>query len=390
MSEEKQNITRIVQNNKEYILIGTAHVSKHSADQVKEIIEQEQPDAVCVELDEQRYRSIQDGSKWKDMDIFKVIKEKKATLLLMNLAISSFQKRIAKQFNIEAGQEMIQGIKSAEEVGASLVLADRNIQITFSRVWAGVGFKGKMMLLTQVMTGIFSNETITEEELEKMKSQDSIDSILREFTEYFPRLKKPLIDERDQYLAEKIKQAPGKKIIAVLGAAHVPGITKELEKEHDLDDLNRVPAKSKLPKIIGWSIPVLIVSIILATFWLNPEAGWQQMQRWLVWNGTFSALGVIVGLGHPLAVLTALIAAPITSLNPLMAAGWFAGFVQAYVKRPQVSDFEQLSEDVYTVKGFWRNKVTRILLIIVLANLGSTLGTIIAGTDVVRLFMNNL
>ncbi|MCZ0704355.1 pheromone shutdown-related protein TraB [Natronobacillus azotifigens] len=390
MSEEKQNITRIVQNNKEYILIGTAHVSKHSADLVKDIIEQEQPDAVCVELDEQRYRSIQDGSKWKDMDIFKVIKEKKATLLLMNLAISSFQKRIAKQFNIEAGQEMIQGIKSAEEVGASLVLADRNIQITFSRVWAGVGFKGKMMLLTQVMTGIFSNETITEEELEKMKSQDSIDSILREFTEYFPRLKKPLIDERDQYLAEKIKQAPGKKIIAVLGAAHVPGITKELEKEHDLDDLNRVPAKSKLPKIIGWSIPVLIVSIILATFWLNPEAGWQQMQRWLVWNGTFSALGVIVGLGHPLAVLTALLAAPITSLNPLMAAGWFAGFVQAYVKRPQVSDFEQLSEDVYTVKGFWRNKVTRILLIIVLANLGSTLGTIIAGTDVVRLFMNNL
>lgn len=228
MSEE--NITRIHMYDKEFILIGTAHISKNSAEQVKEVIEREQPDSVCIELDKGRYESITEGNKWKDTDIFKVIKEKKATLLLMNLAISSFQNRMAKQFGIKAGQEMIQGIESAKETGAKLVLADRNIQITFSRIWRGLGFKGKAMLLSQVFAGIFSNETITEEELEKMKNQDSIDSILNDFTEVFPQLKVPLIDERDQYLAEKIKNAPGEKIVAVLGAAHVPGIKREIEK----------------------------------------------------------------------------------------------------------------------------------------------------------------
>src|SRR4051794_27141499 len=163
MSEDNQNVTRISLDGKEFVLIGTAHVSKHSAQQVKEVIEQERPDAVCIELDEQRYQSITDGNKWQETDIFKVIKQKKASLLLMNLAISSFQKRVAKQFGINAGQEMIQGIESAKEVGAELVLADRNIQITFARIWGNIGLKGKAMLLTQVVYSIFSRETITEE-----------------------------------------------------------------------------------------------------------------------------------------------------------------------------------------------------------------------------------
>lgn len=386
----EENITRIEQDGKEFVLIGTAHVSKNSAEQVKDVIDREQPDSVCIELDKQRYQSIIDGNSWKETDIFKVIKEKKASLLLMNLAISSFQKRMAKQFGIEAGQEMIQGIESAKETGAELVLADRNIQITFARIWSGVGFKGKMMLLTQVIAGIFTKESITEEDLEKMKSQDSINAVLSEFTESFPKLKTPLIDERDQYLAEKIKNAPGKKVVAVLGAAHIPGIKEEIKKEHNLKLLNEVPPKSKIPKIIGWSIPVLIIAVIAYTFIANPDAGQQQILSWLLWNGGFSALGVVIGLGHPLAIITAFVAAPITSLNPLIAAGWFAGFVQAFVKRPQVSDFENLTEDVFSVKGFWRNKVTRVLLIVVLANLGSTLGTIIGGTDVIRLFIENL
>ncbi|WP_163969336.1 TraB/GumN family protein [Oceanobacillus halotolerans] len=388
MSEE--NITRIHLNGKEYILIGTAHVSKHSTQQVKEVIETENPDAVCVELDEQRYQSIQEGSKWQDMDIFKVIKEKKSTLLLMNIAISSFQKRMAKQLGINPGQEMIQGIESAKETNAELVLADRNIQTTFSRIWRGLGLKGKMMLLMQVVGGIFTNEKISEEELEKMKSKDMIDSILQEFTEYFPELKRPLIDERDQYLSQKIKNAPGEKVVAVLGAAHVPGITKEIQKDHDLKRLTKVPPKSKAPKIIGWAIPILIISIIAYTFYANPSAGLDQTIRWLLWNGSFSALGTALAFGHPLAVITAFFAAPLTSLNPLLAAGWFAGIVQAYVKKPNVRDFEMLSEDSHTVKGFWRNKVTRILLIVILANIGSGIGTFVGGADVVRLFFENI
>ena len=388
MSED--NITRLQIKDKEIILIGTAHVSKASAEQVKEVIEMEQPDAVCVELDAERYQSIQDGNKWKDMDIFKVIKEKKAALLLINLAISSFQKRMAKQFGIEAGQEMIQGIESAKEAGAELVLADRNIQVTFSRIWGSIGLKGKSMLLMQIIAGIFSSESISEEELEEIKQQDTINAMLQEFTDHFPRLKKPLIDERDQYLAQKIKTAPGDKVVAVLGAAHVSGIQKEIQKDHDLKQLTTKPPKSITPKIIGWAIPILIIGIIVYTFVANPAAGWQQMISWILWNGSLSAIGTIIALGHPLAILTAFIAAPFTSLNPLLSAGLFAGFIQAYFWRPTVRDFEDLSEDVFSVKGFWHNKATRILLVIVFSNLGSVLGTFAGGVDVIHLFFRNL
>src|SRR5699024_8404808 len=199
---------------------------------------------------------------------------------------------------------------------------------------------------------------------EKMKSRDMIDSLLAEFSNNFPRLKKRLIDERDQYLAEKIKRAPGKKIVAVLGAAHVPGITTEIRKDHDLQRLTKIPPKSKMPKIIGWPIPIIILDIIAHTFFSHASAGYQQTMSWIIWNVSFSAIGAAAAFGHPLSIVTAFIAAPITSLNPLLAAGWFAGFVQAYIRRPNVRDFETLSEDVYTAKGFWNNKVTRILLII--------------------------
>lgn len=383
-------ITRLYVNNKEIILIGTAHVSKTSAEQVKQLIEAEQPDSVCVELDEQRYQSIVEGNKWKDMDIFRVIKEKKAALLLINLAVSSFQKRMAKQFGINAGQEMIQGIESAKDVGAELVLADRDIQITFSRIWSAVGFKGRALLLTQILASIFSNETITEEELEKMKQKDTIDAMLQEFTEHFPALKRPLIDERDQYLSEKIKNAPGNKVVAVLGAAHVPGIKKEIEKEHDLNKLTEKPPKSNWPKVIGWGIPIFIIALIAYTFFTNPVAGWQQLTSWVLWNGSLAAIGTIAALGHPLAVLTAFVAAPFTSLNPFLAAGFFAGFVQAVMNKPKVRDFENLSEDVFSVKGFWKNKATRVLLVVVMANIGSSLGTFLGGADVIRLFIQNL
>ncbi|WJE16678.1 TraB/GumN family protein [Halobacillus sp. ACCC02827] len=390
MSIMEENITRIHIGEKEFILIGTAHVSKQSAEQVKEVIEAERPDSVCVELDEQRFESIRDGDRWKNTDIFEVIKSKKASLLLVNLAISSFQKKMAKQFGIQAGQEMIQGIESAEKTGAELVLADRNIQITFARIWGNIGFKGKAKLLLSIIYGIFSKEEISEEELEKLKTQDMLDGMLQDMTDSFPTLKKPLIDERDQYLSHSIKHAPGNKVVAVLGAAHVPGIKEEIHKEHDLKKLTERPKKSKAPKIIGWTIPLLILSVIVYTFFSNPAAGTQQTISWILWNGSFSALGTAVALAHPLAVVTAFIMAPITSLNPLIAAGWFAGIVQAYFRRPNVGDFDTLSDDVTSVKGFWNNKVTRILLVVVLANLGSSLGTFIGGADVIRLFIRNL
>lgn len=386
----EENITRMNIGGKEIVLIGTAHVSKESAKQVKEVIEEEQPNSVCIELDRQRYQSVTDKNRWQKMDIFKIIKEKKTTVLLVNLVISSFQNRLAKQFGIKPGQEMIQGIDSAKDIGAKLVLADRNIQTTFSRVWHGIGLKGKLSLMVQILFSIFNDESISEEELEKMKSQDTLNAMLQDFTEHFPRLKKPLIDERDQYLSQKIKEAPGDKVVAVLGAAHVPGIKREIHKEHDLKELSKVPKKSKAPGKIAWAIPILIIGIILYTFYMNFSAGVSQIISWIIWNGGFSALGAIIALGHPLTILTAIVVAPLSSLNPLLAAGWFAGITEAYLRRPSVADFERLSEDAVSVKGFWKNKVTRILLVVTLTNLGSTLGTVIGGAEVIRVFIRTI
>ncbi|WP_078555251.1 TraB/GumN family protein [Bacillus alkalicellulosilyticus] len=385
MSE--QNITRISLDGKEIILIGTAHVSRQSAEQVKQVIEAEKPDSVCIELDEQRYKAITDGNRWKDMDIFNVIKEKKATLLLMNLVISSFQKRVAKQFDIKPGQEMIQGIESAEAVGAELVLADRNIQITFARIWNGIGVWGKAKLMYELIFSIFNKEEISEEELEKMKSQDMLNSMLEDITVSFPRLKTPLIDERDQYLSQKIKEAPGNKVVAVLGAAHVPGIKEEIKKEHDLEAISTIPKKSIAPTLLAWIIPILILGIIGYTFYANPSVGVNLSLSWILWNGAFAALGALIAFGHPVSIIVAFVVAPFSSLYPLLAAGWFAGIMEAYIRRPKVADFEKLADDVYTVKGFWSNQVTRILLVVVLTNIGSTLGTIIGGADVVRRFI---
>ncbi|MDO9573806.1 MAG: TraB/GumN family protein, partial [Candidatus Contubernalis sp.] len=307
-----------------------------------------------------------------------------------NLVISSFQKRLAKQFGIKPGQEMIQGIESAKEIGAKLVLADRNIQVTFSRIWHGIGLWGKVKLMFSIIFSIFNDESFSEEELEKIKSQDMLNAMLNDFTEFFPKLKTPLIDERDQYLAQKIKEAPGNKVVVVLGAAHVPGIKEEIKSEHDLAALSKLPPKSQAPKIIAWAIPLIILAIIGYTFYTNPSAGINQTVSWVLWNGSFSAIGAAIAFGHPLTIFTAFIVAPLSSLNPLMAAGWFAGIVQAYISRPSVEAFESLSEDVFTVKGFWTNKVTRILLTVALTNLGSTLGTIIGGADVIRLFIENI
>ncbi|MFW5719219.1 MAG: TraB/GumN family protein [Halanaerobium sp.] len=383
---EEDNIQRLEFDGKEIILIPTAHISKKSAEQVKEVIETEEPDSVCVELDQQRYESIDNEDKWSEMNIFQVIKEKKSLLLLVNLIISSFQSRMAEKLGINAGEEMRQGIKSAKEIGAELVLADRNIQITFQRVWRGLGLWEKMKLIFQIISMLFVDEEITEEEMDQLKSGDALNIMLAEMGKSFPGIKKYLLDERDQYLANKIKNAPGDKIIAVLGAAHVPGVKKEIYKEQNLAKITKLPPKPKWGKLFSWGIPAVIMVIIISSFINNVSTGVEVTKAWFIWNGSLSALGVILGRGHILTVLTAFIVAPLSSLNPTLAAGWFAGLAEAYLKKPQVKDFQKLSEGI-TIKEIYTNKVTHILLIVILANLGSVIGTAVGGASVIRTFL---
>ncbi len=382
------NVHHIKIDDRQIILIGTAHVSRKSVDEVKEVIEAEKPDTVCVELCDARYQSIIDTEKWKNTDIVKIIKEGKALLLLAKLMLSSYQRKLAKQFGMQPGQEMIQGIKSAEEIGAELCLADRDIQVTMLRLWRKLGFWGKLKLFFNFMLSTLVSEEISEEELEKMKSQDMLSAALEELSHSFPQLKSIVIDERDRFLAQKIKTAPGNKIVAVLGAGHIPGIKKELVNDNDLTELSKILPPSKMTRIIAWAIPILIITIIASTFSVDRATGVEQMISWILWNGSLGVLGAVLAFAHPLAILTAFVAAPISSLSPLLAAGWFAGLTEAIVRKPNVNDFENLAEDIHTLRGFWRNKVTHILLVVVFANLGSTIGTIIGGADVISKFIS--
>ncbi|WP_432407878.1 TraB/GumN family protein [Wukongibacter sp. M2B1] len=386
----KGNVHEIDIDDRKIILVGTAHVSKHSVDEVKEIIEREQPDTVCVELCKSRYDSIYDKDRWANMDIVKIVKDGKALLFLINLILSAYQKKMSKQLGVQPGQEMIQGIESAKEVDAELVLADRNIDITFKRILASISLWDKIKLLFQLIYSIFKDEKITEEDLDKIKSEDMLDSALKEMSESMPKLKVPLVDERDRYLAQKIKEAPGDKIVAILGAAHVPGIKEEIKNDNDLEKLTKVPDKSKKMKIISWTIPVAIILFIASTFTINKDMGTQQIMSWILWNGSLSAIGAVLALAHPLSIVTAFLAAPISSLNPLLAAGWFAGLAEVLIRKPSVKEFQNLTDDILSLKGFWRNKVTRTLLVVVLVNLGSVLGTMISGTDIVRMFIHSL
>ena len=389
MLKNNENIHMLKKDGKEILLVGTAHVSKESAREVKELIEQEKPDSVCVELCLARYNSINNPSKWKNMDIITIIKQKKALLLLANLILSSFQKRLAQQLGINPGQEMIQAISSAKEINAHLVLADRDIQVTFTRVWKKLNLWGKIRILFMLIFSMFNKEKISEEEIERLKSEDILTAALSELARSFPRLKNTLIDERDQYLAEKIKLAPGNKVIAIVGAGHIPGIKKEIDKEHDLITLIKIPSTSNYIKVLVWGIPLAIIAIIASTFTYSHPAGFEQITQWFLWNGSLSALGALIAMAHPLSILTAFVAAPFSSLNPLLAAGWFAGIAEALIRRPRVEDFEQLG-DITTLKDFFYNRVTKILLIVALANLGSMAGTFIGGAKVIQLFINTI
>ncbi len=383
-----ENVHHLEMDGRQIILIGTAHISLKSADQVRTVIEAERPDTVCIELCQSRYSNIADTNRWKNTNITQIIKDGQALLLLVNLILSSYQKRLAQQFNIKPGQEMMQGIASAQEIGAELCLADRDIQTTMMRLWRSINLWGKMKLFFQLLISMFINEEISEEELENMKSSDMLTAALEELSRSFPHIKSILIDERDQYLAQKIKEAPGEKVVAVLGAGHIPGIKMELSKEHDLEKLSQVRPVSKVTKMVAWAIPVLILILIVSTFSVDRAAGIDQVAAWIIWNGSLAALGALLSWAHPLSIITAFVVSPISSLNPLLAAGWFAGLVEAIIRKPKVQDFENIAEDITSIKGFWSNKVTHILLLVALANLGSSLGAVLGGLEVIRHFIN--
>ena len=383
---DNEMVHHLEADGKQVILLGTAHVSAESADLVETVIRGESPDTVAVELCPSRYESIRQRTRWQNMDIVKVIREKKAFLLLANLMLASFQKRIASRLDIRPGEEMIRALDAGEAVGADIHLADRDIRITLARVWRSMGFWKKVKLIFQLVLSFGEADEISQEDVERMKQQDVLESLLEEIGQSLPELRSVLIDERDRYLAEKIRTAPGQRIVAVVGAGHVPGIKRYWKEPIAIAELETLPPKGRVAGVLKWLLPLMILVLIgVGFFYGGSQTGAGMMVWWVAANGILAGIGALAALAHPLTVVSSVLAAPLTSLNPMIAAGWVSGLVEAFTRKPKVIDFESLPEDIQSIRGFWRNKITRILLVVVFTNLGSSIGTFVAIPMMVKL-----
>ncbi|HSC88288.1 MAG TPA: TraB/GumN family protein [Polyangiaceae bacterium] len=380
------HVTRLVHGDKEIFLIGTAHVSRKSVEEVERVIHELRPDTVCVELDEQRFRMLEDDRSWKKLDIFQVIRQKRVLFLLSSLALSAYQKRLGDKLGVRPGAELLAGVHAARAVGAELVLADRDVQATLKRTWANLSFWDKAQISSGLMAVPFSMDEIDEERIEELKDQDTIGEMMHEVAKQFPRVKEPLIDERDAYLMSSIQEAPGRRIVGVVGAAHVAGMVARLGQPADRLELSKLPPPSKLAAVLGWLIPALVIGSFYFGFRNQSWQGLEQMLfAWILPTGLLSAIFTVAALGHPLTVLTAFIAAPITTLHPALGAGMVTGLLEAYLRKPTVEDCEGIQAAFSSLRGLYQNSATRVLLVFVGSTIGAALGAWIGASWVISL-----
>lgn len=388
---DSQTQVRLSLAGREIILVGTAHVSEASVREVSDSIEAEKPDTVAIELDEKRLKSLEDPESWRNMDIVKVLREKNGFLMLSNIVLSSFQKRMGLDTGVRPGEEMLAAINKAKELGIATSMVDRPITVTLRRAWAKNSFWGKCNLLALLVSSAFSKEEVEADQIEKLKNRSEMDSMMEELSKELPVIKEVLIDERDRYLASHIWSSGGNKVLAVLGAGHLPGVQAHLEKlaageeSEDCSEIGCVPEKQAVSKLLQWLIPLLIIALIAVGFVYGGRTkGFNMLSSWVLWNGILAAIGSAIAAAHPLTIITSFVGAPLTSLCPLIGIGVVAGIVQALVCKPKVADMESISDDALSVKGFYRNRILRTLMIFLFSSLGSSIGTFVAGATFVK------
>lgn len=390
VNEHPSGPRKILQKyNTEYTLLGTAHVSKVSADEVRQLISSEEFDAVAVELCPARFASLKDPDALAKLDLFQVIKEGKAGMVAANLALGSFQQRVAEESGIAPGEEMKAAIEEADKLNLPLLVIDRDVGITLKRVYRSVPWWQRAGLLLGLFTSLFSREKVSPEEIEKLKQGDMLESTFSEFAAESEHLYQALIAERDHYMALRLAQENGdsryKKVLVVIGAGHLKGLAESLkghlpaDPSEQLEILRSLPSGNQWLKFIPWLIVALILSGFVIGFSRDTGLGAQMVVDWILINGGLSALGVLIAGGHPLTILTAFIAAPLTSLNPTIGAGFVAAAAELYFRKPKVADFSKLRQDTSSLKGWWKNRVSRTLLVFILATLGSAIGTYVGG-----------
>jgi pheromone shutdown-related protein TraB len=367
---------------KTILLVGTAHISRQSTDLVQQVIEQERPDAVCIELDEKRYAALSRPNSWENLDLKQIIKTRQLATLLVNLILATYQKKLGGQIGIMPGTELLAAAQTAQQLNIPIALCDRDVRITLRRAWRSTSFWKKGYLLATLIASLFDRTELDEEKLTQMRSKDVLSELINELGAALPQTKSVLIDERDIFMAEKIKQTPGSRLVAVVGAGHMEGIKQVLDtnNRHRLDEISALGPANNLGKIVGWTIPALILLALLA---IGLRQGLHEMTAnalyWLLANGIPTSLGAMLALAHPLTIVSAFAASPITSLSPLIGAGYVCAFIQVMAKPPVVREFETVSGDIATLKGWWHNKLLRIFLVFLFTTLGSALGTWIGG-----------
>jgi pheromone shutdown-related protein TraB len=382
-SDEVEHLTI---GERELFLVGTAHVSKESVNLVKQVIASELPDCVCVELDTKRYKALSGRKRWEALDLKEIVRKKQLSTLLVNLILSSYQKKLGMQLGVIPGLELLEATREAEKHAIPVSLCDRDVRVTLRRAWHETSFLKKGYLLATLLVSLFDKTEITEEKLEQLKKKDVLSELMSELGEAMPELKKVLIDERDIYLAEKIKMSAGKKLVAVVGAGHVEGIKKRIQEDNSsiLPSISTFPPVTSLFKTLGWSIPLLIIgSLIAIGIQKGSTAAGANLLYWILANAIPSAIGAMLAWAHPLTIASAFAAAPITSLTPVIGAGYVTAFVQVMVRPPVVREFETVTEDMSTFTGWWKNKLLRVFLAFLLPGLGSMIGTWIGGVEII-------
>lgn len=360
--------------NKTIHFIPTAHVSKQSVEDVRNAIENIDAQAVLIELDSQRAQGLMAEDEQEDLDIISIIKNKEFTNFSAKLLMASFQKRIADDLETEVGAEMKMAINLANEHSIPKYYIDRDINITMQRLWNGLGFFKKMSFIVSLVLSSFEDEDL---DVETLKEQDILFQAINEMDTKLPHLSEVILHERNQYMAKKIVSNPYDELIVVIGAAHLDGIIDSLDKDIDLRELNTVPEKKKFNPV-QWIFPIILVSLFIGLFLKSPQAGGEELKRWILLSGGLSTLGALAVGSHPLTLIATMIGAPIGILSPVLAVGFFSGIAEAYVRPPKVSDFEKLSEDSSSFKMWFKNRFLRIILIMFITSLLSSIGTFIS------------
>ena len=373
---------------KTILLVGTAHISRQSADLVEQVISDEKPDTVCIELDEKRFAALSNRKRWENLDLKEIIRKKQLSTLLVNLILASYQKKLGGKLGVMPGSELLRAARIAEEYGIPVELCDREVRVTLRRAWHATSLWKKGYLIVSLFASLFDTTELDEEKLTELRSKDVLSELMDELGNALPDTKKALIDERDIFMAEKIKAADGQRIVAVVGAGHMQGMQRVIrENNRDIiEEISSIPPVSKLWKVVGWSIPAAIL-LSIAAIGFRQGAGEAAANAlfWILANGIPSAIGAVLAWAHPATIISAFAAAPITSLTPVIGAGYVCAFVQVMTRPPVVKEFENVGTDIGRIRGWWQNKLLRIFLVFIMTGLGSSIGTWVGGY---RIFTN--